>query len=154
MNNRINASIWTQGLYQAAHESQANIPNSFSELRPISDLTESLAYPYHRVNTSATADIRSPSTTSGEVQRSGEHNSAALAQGHLKPSKSKQKLVSIPPEYRLPHEDEHTRISTDALKKRKRLRERVPVPPEYRLPHEDEHTRISPNALTMRKYDR
>ncbi|MEJ2680945.1 MAG: hypothetical protein P8144_05505 [Gammaproteobacteria bacterium] len=150
MNTRINASSWTQGLHQAAHENETNIPSLFSELDPIFNLPESLTYPYHRVDTSATVDLRSPSSTSSEVHLSVEHNSVARAQGHLKPSKPKRKLVPVPPEYRRDNEDEHTRISSNALFKRKRHRERVPVPPEYWRDHEDEHTRISPNALALR----
>ncbi|MEJ2755722.1 MAG: hypothetical protein P8104_07790, partial [Gammaproteobacteria bacterium] len=154
MNNRINASNWTQGPHQAAHGNQANIPNSFSELHRISNLTESLAYPYHRVETSATTDLRSSSTTSGEVQLSGEHHSAALAQDHLKPSKPNPKLVPVPPEYWLSHENEHSLISSNALAQRKYRKGLVPVPPEFRINNEDEHTLISPDVLTQRKHRR
>ncbi|MEJ2681504.1 MAG: hypothetical protein P8144_08525, partial [Gammaproteobacteria bacterium] len=151
MNNRINASNWNQGLHQAAHENQKSFIISFSEQHPISNLTESLAYPYHRVETSASADLRNPRTTSGKVQLSGEHNSAALAQGHLGPREPKQKLVPVPPECRRDNEDEHTRISPNALKKRKRSRKLVLIPPEFRHNNEDEHTRISLDALYKRK---
>ncbi|MEJ2741808.1 MAG: hypothetical protein P8176_04815 [Gammaproteobacteria bacterium] len=154
MNNRINASNWTQGLHQATHESQANMPNSFSELHPISNLTEYLAFPYHRVGTSATADLRNPSSTSGEVQLSGEHNNTALTQGYLEPKEPKQKFVPVPPEFRINNENEHTRISLNALRQRKHSKELVPVPPKYRLDNENEHTRISPNVLSKRKRSR
>ncbi|MEJ2754654.1 MAG: hypothetical protein P8104_02170 [Gammaproteobacteria bacterium] len=151
MNNRINVSNWNQCLYQAAHENQADITSSFSELQPISNLTEYSSYLYHRVESSATADLRSPSTTSGEIQLSGELNSAALTQGHLEPSEPNQKFVSVPPEYRRNNEGEHTRISAVALRQRKRASKRVPVPPEYRCDNEDEHTRISFRELLKRK---
>ncbi|MEJ2670525.1 MAG: hypothetical protein P8077_09935 [Gammaproteobacteria bacterium] len=154
MDNRINPSNWTQGLHQAAHENQANIPNSFSELHPISNLTEYLVYPYHRVEISATADLRGPSSTSIEVQLSGEQNNTTLTQGHLEPSKIKQKLVPVPPEFRHNNENEFTLISPKALVLRKRRRERIPVPPEFRHNNENEHTQISPNALTLRKRNR
>ncbi|MEJ2755597.1 MAG: hypothetical protein P8104_07145, partial [Gammaproteobacteria bacterium] len=150
-NNRINASNSTQGLHQAAHEDQTNIPSSFSELHPISNVPDSLAYPYHRVETSTAADLRSLSTASGKVQLSDEHNSTSLIQGRLEPSKPKQKLVPVPPEHRLRHEDENTRIKANTLSKRISKQKLVSVPPEYWLDNENEHTRISFDALTHRK---
>ncbi|MEJ2681117.1 MAG: hypothetical protein P8144_06435 [Gammaproteobacteria bacterium] len=152
-NHQINTSILNQGLYQAVHENQANIISSFSELQPITNLSEYSACLY-RAETSITADLRIPRSTSGEVQWSGAHNSTALTQGYLEQNKPKQKLVPVPPEYRRHNEDEHTRICRNVLLKRKHDREIIPVPPEYRLPHEDEHTRIRRNVLIKRKRDR
>ncbi|MEJ2743935.1 MAG: hypothetical protein P8176_16070 [Gammaproteobacteria bacterium] len=154
MNNRINVSNWNQSLHQQpALEYLASSTISFSDLQPITNVTEYTACLY-RAETSNITDLRIPSSTSGEVQLSGEHNSTALTQGHLEQKKTKQKLIPVPPEYRFHNEDEHTRIRSSALLKRKRDMKRVPVPLEYRLRNEDEHTRISLNALTLRKRNR
>ncbi|MEJ2741804.1 MAG: hypothetical protein P8176_04795, partial [Gammaproteobacteria bacterium] len=109
---------------------------------------------FYRAETSTNVELRSPCSTSGQVQLSGEHNSSALTQGHLKQSEPKQKLVPVPLELRLPKEDDNTRIRPNTLMKRISRQQVVPVPLEYRLHNEDEHTRISHHTLTQRRRDR
>ncbi|MEJ2754947.1 MAG: hypothetical protein P8104_03710 [Gammaproteobacteria bacterium] len=123
----------------------------FSELQPITNLTEHSACLY-RAETSITADLRNPSTTSGEIHLSGEQSSTALTQSHLEQSEAQQKLVPVPLALRRSNEDDNTRIMPSKLSKRKYDMRRVPVPSEHRLYNEDEHTLISSNALFLRKY--
>ncbi|MEJ2741805.1 MAG: hypothetical protein P8176_04800 [Gammaproteobacteria bacterium] len=142
-----------QSLHQPIDENQEDISSLFSELQPITNLSEYSACLY-RAETSTTDDLRSPSSTSGEVQLSGEHNSTALTQGHLKQSEPKQKLLPVPLALRCGNEDDNTRIMPSVLSKRKYLRKLVSVPLEYRRRNEDEHTRINSNALSLRKHAR
>jgi hypothetical protein len=150
MNCLPNTSRLNLDLNLPAPESSEYHDSTLSDLQPIS-ATSDLAAFTHRANTSTATDPRRPSTTSDYVQRSGEHNSTALTQGHLEPSEPKQKFIPVPPEYWHDNEDEHTRISLEALRQRKYNRKLVPIPPKFRLNNEDEHTRISPCALRQRK---
>ncbi|MEJ2755975.1 MAG: hypothetical protein P8104_09130, partial [Gammaproteobacteria bacterium] len=70
LNHQINTSTLNQSLHQPALEYPASSAILFSDLEPIIDLAEYTGL--YRAETSATADIRSPSTTSGDVQLSGE----------------------------------------------------------------------------------
>ncbi|MEJ2669389.1 MAG: hypothetical protein P8077_03745, partial [Gammaproteobacteria bacterium] len=129
---------------------------SFSELQPISNLTENLAYLYNRVETSATADLRTPSTSSGsgEVQLAGKHNSTRPTQDRAKQSRRDSKPVPVPPELRLHNEDDNTLIKYNTLLKRKRSKQLIPIPPELRLHNENNLTLIKRQNLDQRKHDR
>ncbi|MEJ2756011.1 MAG: hypothetical protein P8104_09330, partial [Gammaproteobacteria bacterium] len=157
LNHQINTSTWNQSLHQPALEYPASSSILFSDLEPIIDLTEYSTCLY-RAETSATADLRNPSATSGDVQLSGEQSRTAFTQGHLEQNepkqKLKQKLVPVPLELRHGNEDDNTRIMSSALSNRIARKKPVPIPLEYRHDHEDEHTRISFSALSERKRKR
>ena len=153
MSNLLNTSILNLDLNLPAPESSQYHDSPLSNLQPISTPSDLAAY-IHRAGTSTTADLRSPGATSGKVQLSSEQNRTALAQERLKPSKNKQKLVPVPPKYRLLHEDGNTRIKANTLSKRRYGNQLVPVPPEYWCGNEDEHTRIRIDTLRKRKRSR
>ncbi|MEJ2682646.1 MAG: hypothetical protein P8144_14585, partial [Gammaproteobacteria bacterium] len=155
LNHQISASTWNQSQHQAALEYPASSTVLFSQLQPITNLSTNLSEysaSLYRAETSTTADLRSPSSTSGEVQLIGEHNSIAFTQGHLEEGSLSQKLVPVPLALRRGNEDDNTRITPAKLSKRKYNMKLVSVPSEHRLPHEDEHTRINIRALSERKH--